>query len=137
MAESPTAQRTLEQRYTLLRTALRANAAFSGVSGLTLIVAAGWLIDLLGVTPAGALVFVGANLLVLCGALLWVAARRPMPRGLAWTAVVLDALWVVGSLVLLLTDLLPLTTSGRWIIALLALIVAGFGGAQWAGLRHR
>jgi hypothetical protein len=120
----------------VLRTALRANGGFSAGSGSTMILASGTLGELLGVEPSGILVFIGANLLVFAAALLYVAGRQPVPRPLAWTAVVLDVLWVGGSILLLLTDLAPLTAAGRWTVALLAFVVAGFAGAQWIGLRR-
>jgi len=120
----------------LLRAALRANAGFSALSGLTMILAAGPLSDLLGITPAGSLRFLGANLLIFAAALVYVAAGRPISRRWAWIAIMLDDLWVVGSGILLLTDWVPLTSTGRWVIALLALIVAAFAGAQWYGLRR-
>ncbi len=50
--------------------------------------------------------------------------------------IVLDVAWVAGSALILLFDLVPLTTAGRWTIALLAEVVALFAILQTIGLRR-
>jgi hypothetical protein len=55
---------------------------------------------------------------------------------LAQTGVVLDILWVLGSIILLFGGSLPLTLAGKWTIALLAEAVATFAILQTIGLRR-
>lgn len=117
--------------------ALLANAAFSGASGLVLLVAAGpagawlgvpdpWLLRALG----GGLVAFGAGLLLL--------ARSDRPkRGLVVAASASDFAWVAGSVVLLAAFPDLLSAAGRAAVAGVAVVVAGLGGAQLVGLRRR
>jgi hypothetical protein len=48
----------------------------------------------------------------------------------------LDALWVSGSVIILFTDLVPLTTVGYWAVAIVADIVAVLAILQYIGLRR-
>ncbi len=64
------------------------------------------------------------------------ASKEEIDRRLAWTAVILDIIWVVASYTLLLGGWLPLTPAGNWTIALLAEAVAVFAIWQTIGLRR-
>lgn len=119
-----------------LRQALRGNALFSGISGLTSLLAANSLsrftgIEQTAVFPTLALILLPYGLL-----LFWATGQPVLNRKLAQTAVALDILWVLGSIVLLLSDSLPLTLAGKWTIALLAEAVATFAILQTIGLRR-
>jgi len=46
-----------------------------------------------------------------------------------------DLLWVVGSAVLIFTNLVPFTTNGKWAIAIVADIVLAFAIVQFVGVR--
>jgi hypothetical protein len=69
-------------------------------------------------------------------ALFFLAAQQRINRKLALAVILLDVLWVIDSIVLLLSGRLPLTTAGMWVIGILALIVAGFAEVQYLGLRR-
>ena len=69
-------------------------------------------------------------------ALFFLAAQQRINPKLALAVILLDVIWVIDSIVLLLSGRLPLTTAGIWIIAILALIVAGFAEVQYLGLRR-
>jgi hypothetical protein len=45
---------------------------------------------------------------------------------MAWLVIELDVLWVIGSLILVFTDLVPLTAAGKWTVAITADIVTVF-----------
>ena len=120
----------------LLRNALRANAAFSGLSGLVLIVDARPLASLTGISAVLAFYVVGAFLIGFAAELVWVAGQRPISRTLAMVAIVADVLWVAASAVVLATGVLSLTQAGMWIVAILADVVAIFAIAQYLGLRR-
>jgi hypothetical protein len=64
-----------------------------------------------------------------------IATTAVLNSKLVWLIIVLDVSWVITSAVLLLTDLVPLTTTGQWIIGLLAEIVAVFAVLEYVGLR--
>src|SRR5687768_17332111 len=79
-----------------LRLALRLDGAASGALGLAALVAAPALSDLLG-PGSGALRAVGAFLVVYAAALVALAALRAIPRAAAWTVVVGNLAWAVGT----------------------------------------
>jgi hypothetical protein len=120
----------------LLRLALRLDAAITGLNGAAYLVAAPLLDDLLGL-PAGLLRSTGAALLVYAGAV-WLVGARPRPgAGAVRTVIALNALWAVGSVVVVLAGAGTPTTVGAVWIALQAVVVAAFAGLQSAGLRRR
>ena len=123
----------MQARDSLLRRALRGNALFSALSGLTLLVAAGPLAPVLGV-PGLALRVVGAVLLPFAVGL-WLNARRAtVVRAEAWLAVALDLAWVGGSVALIGAELWPLETAGVVAVIAVAAVVLGFAGLQALGL---
>lgn len=121
----------------LLRHALFANAAFSGVTGLAGVVAATPLAVWLGLNgSSGLLRALGVGLLLFAAALFRLARTdRPDPRWAA-AASVADALWVVGSAGLLLLAPELLSPVGQWALGLTAVAVTAFAIAQAAGLRR-
>ena len=119
----------------LLRLALRGNALFSTLCGLTLLLAAGPLAPPLGI-PALALRIVGASLLPFAVGLWRNAARQPISRKEAWVAVGLDLGWVAGSAVLILGELWPLEVAGRWAVIAAAEVVLLWAILQILGLRR-
>lgn len=120
-----------------LQRALLGNAAFSGVSGLVMVLAAGSISEFLGLGNPVILVITGVLLLLYMPILVWLATQSPVPGHFAWEVIALDLLWVIGSLVLIFTDLVPLTTGGKWAIAITADIVALFAILQYVGLRRQ
>lgn len=121
----------------LLVRALAANAAFSGISGLGLLVAAepagGWL----GVSETWILRLLGAGLIGFGAGLLLLARSGRPPRGLVLAASASDFAWVVGSAVLLLAFPGHLTAAGAGAVGAVALVVGALGSAQLVGLRRR
>lgn len=120
---------------TLLRSALRANGVFSGLSGITFFVLANALSSWTGITPQVLISGVGVGLILFSGCLFWLATQQPINRMLAGGVVAGDLLWVVGSGALLaMGQSSPLTTGGSWLVAGIATIVAGFAIVQTVGL---
>ena len=120
-----------------LQRALLGNAAFSGISGLVMVLAAGALSLLLGLGNPLILVIIGAILLLYMPILVWLSNQSPVPAHFAWEVIALDLVWVIGSLVLIFTALVALTSSGKWAIALTADIVFVFAVLQYLGLRRQ
>lgn len=121
----------------LLIRALSANAAFSGASGLALLVAAGPAAGWIGVPHPWILRALGAGLVAFGAGLLLLARSERPGRGLVVAASASDFAWVAGSGVLLLGFPDLLTPAGRAAVAAVAVAVAGLGAAQIAGLRRR
>jgi len=120
-----------------LQRALLGNAAFSGASGLIMVLAADALSQYLGLGSPIILTIVGIVLLLYMPILVWLANKSPVPRHFAWEVIALDVLWVLGSGMLIFTDLVPLSTGGKWTVALIADIVALFAILQYVGLRRQ
>ncbi len=120
---------------TFLRRALVADAAISGATGLLMILGAEALQGLLGL-PAALSRSAGFVLLPFVALLAWLASRERAPRAGVWTAIEVNALWVVGSLVLVLSGWVALTGLGAVFVLVQALAVAGFAAVQFIGLRR-
>ena len=121
----------------LLVRSLAANAAFSGLSGLVLLLVPGPVGGWIGVPEAGWLRALGGGLLAF-GAALAVLARSDRPDGaFVKAATAADFAWVGGSAVLLVGFPDLLTAPGRTAGGVVALLVAAFGCGQALGLRRR
>jgi ribosome-associated toxin RatA of RatAB toxin-antitoxin module len=119
----------------LLKVALLANAFFSGLSGLVFVIAAAPLSDFMDLRVEY-LVIVGLGLLPY--ALMLTVAARQTPISLAQVEVfiVMDVLWVLGSIFILAVDLFNLSTGGQWLVLGLADVVLVMAVLQYLGLRR-
>ena len=118
----------------ILKLGLLGNATFSLVTGLTLLIAAAPIASWIGIEEPLALTLIGL-MLIPFAAHLWIAARRrTVNRGEILYFCAMDALWIVASVVLLTTEIIPFTTAGNWTIALIALFVMDFFLLQVIGL---
>ena len=120
----------------LLRRALMLDALITGGSGLVAVLAAGLLAPFMGLASPLILIITGMVFIGYAWMIYRFAAARPIPRGGAMTALVLNTLWVVRSAVLLVTNRAPLTLGGKWIVVLVADIVGVFAILQFIGLRR-
>jgi hypothetical protein len=118
----------------LLRRALLANASFSTISGLVLVLAERGVVRLLGLPETINLIALGISLLVFAAILMLFARKKPIKLLDAWIAVILDAVWVIGSYPLLLV--VPFSTSGKWVVGIVAEVVMVFALLQWLGIRR-
>jgi len=123
-----------KQRQQLLRKALLANASFSTLSGLVLIFAERWVVRLLGLPETINLITLGISLLVFAAILVLFARKTPIKLLDAWIAVLLDAAWVIGSYPLLFV--VRFSTSGKWVVGIVAEVIMVFGLLQWLGIRR-
>jgi hypothetical protein len=120
----------------LLRTALRVDAAVTGLNGAGYLVAAPLLDDVLGM-PAGLLAGIGGFLLAFAVTVWAVGARPTISSGGAVAVVGANLLWVVASFAVVVGGWGTPTTLGTGWIVLQAAVVAGFAVAQSLGLRNR
>jgi hypothetical protein len=123
-----------KQRQQLLRKALLANASFSTLSGLVLIFAERWVVRLLGLPETINLITLGISLLVFAAILVLFARKTPIKLLDAWIAVLLDAAWVIGSYPLLFV--VRFSTSGKWVVGIVAEVIMVFALLQWLGIRR-
>lgn len=120
----------------LLIKVLRADGAFATLSGAIAILVAGPIADLIEVEAPLALVILGIVLLGYGAMLFYFAGREPENRLVAKAAILLNALWVIGSYAGLLFGLFPVNVAGRWAIALIAEAVAVFAILEYVALRR-
>jgi hypothetical protein len=122
------------ERQQLLRRALLANSSFSTISGLVLVFAQRWVVRHLGLPETINLIALGISLLVFAAILVLFARKKPIKLLDAWIAVILDAVWVIGSYPLLFV--VPFSTSGKWVVGIVAEVVMVFALMQWLGIRR-
>jgi hypothetical protein len=122
------------ERACLLRKALIGNALFSTVSGLTILFAQGWVLRILGLPSSVNLLVLGAGLIVFAVTLAINARKQQVKKSDAWIAVCMDVAWVIGSYVLIF--ILPFSTEGKWVVAVVAEAVLVFAVLQFVGIRR-
>ncbi len=119
----------------LLRRALTANAAFCMASGLGMSIFSGPLADWLG-APRAVLIVVGIGLIPWGATLLAFSSRSELRRADAWTAILGDDAWVLGTLILVLGFPTALSSAGNAVAVAVALVVAAFAVLQYLGMRR-
>jgi hypothetical protein len=122
------------ERACLLRKALIGNALFSTVSGLTILFAQGWVLRILGLPSSVNLLVLGAGLIVFAVTLVINARKQQVKKSDGWIAVCMDVAWVIGSYVLIF--ILPFSTEGKWVVAVVAEAVLVFAVLQFVGIRR-
>lgn len=120
----------------MLRHALIANALFSLSCGVGMLVAGPTLAHWIGLASVWPLWVVGPGLVLFAADLLDQARRTPIQRGRAIATTVADALWVVGSAVLLLGFPGVLNDTGHLAVVVVAVVVADCALWQGLGLRR-
>ena len=117
-----------------LRRSLQLDGIASGLTGVLLLLGAGPISALIGLSEPTLARVIGALLAVYAAALLWNAARARVSRGETVAAVVLNAAWVLGSIAVI--ELGPLTMLGNVAVAAVALAVLAFAILEILGLRR-
>jgi hypothetical protein len=127
--------RTDKDHATFLRRSLQLDGIASGLTGALLLAGAQPVAALIGLSAPGVARAVGAGLVLFAAALLWNAARARVSRGEVVAAVVLNAAWVVGSVLLIVDG--PLTPIGNAAVAAVAAAVLLFAVLEVVGLRQQ
>jgi hypothetical protein len=119
-----------------LHRVLLADAVASGATGALCVLAPGALARWFGL-PAGLLAGAGVVMLLWAATLAWLALRQAGPPRKAVAAIaVLNAIWVVDSLLLLaIPGWVAPTTLGVVFVLAQAVVVADLALLQWLGLR--
>jgi hypothetical protein len=123
-----------DQRACFLRKALLGNAFFSTLSGLTILFAQGWVLQILGLSSSVNLLILGVGLIVFAVTLVINARKQQVKKSDAWIAVLMDLAWVVGSCVLIF--LAPFSPKGKWVVGIVAELVLLFAMLQFVGIRR-
>ncbi len=120
----------------LLRATMRANAAFSTVSGLILAAGSYAIGPRIGVEPSWIVLIVGLGLLPFAFELITNSRKQIVDLGRVRQAVAGDFAWVIASVVIMFVDPTGLTTTGYIAISGVAVVVATFALLQWNGSRR-
>lgn len=115
-----------------LKNALLGNALFSIISGLIIIITSSYLQKLFGIVFPFWLI--GAGLLPFAAWIIWQARKEQIDTKEIKIIVLADLMWVGGSIVLLCLNL-GISSTGNWIVAAVAVVVADFALLQSIGLR--
>ncbi|WP_157553209.1 hypothetical protein [Jiangella gansuensis] len=108
-----------------MRWLLEIDGIATGLTGLACLVAGGFVSDHSGL-PTALLYPVGAFLVVLGAALVAMSTRNVVPAGWVWGIAVLNAIWVIDSVVVVASGWFDVTTVGTAGVLLQAAVVAGF-----------
>ncbi|MBB4822153.1 hypothetical protein [Pseudomonas sp. TUM22785] len=126
---------TTVQPSPLLRRVLQLDALVSGAAGLLMTLGAGPLSSLLAL-PAALLTGAGLSMLPWCAVLLWLARRETLDRRAVWAVIAVNAVWVVDSLLLLVSGWVQPTLLGQAFVIAQALAVVLFAELQFFGLKR-
>jgi hypothetical protein len=116
-----------------LKNAFIGNAVFSFLSGLVMIILNDSLSLYIGISIAYLLPIIGINLIVFSICLWFISRYTKIRDYIAWTIVLLDLAWVLGSAVVASIDVL--TVQGNMVVMLLAAIVFLLSVFQLIGIR--
>lgn len=119
----------------LLRRALLADGVVGLVAGSLLVLATGWLADLLAL-PRELLLGAGWALLPLGVFLIWLGSGEQINRLLVWAVLAVNALWVVDSLMLLFSGWIAPNLLGQAFIIGQAVTVLLFLELELMGLKR-
>lgn len=119
----------------LLRQALVADATTSAAFGLMMLIGAGPLSGILGL-PEMLLRIVGLMLLPYAAFIGWLGLREQIQKPLAWAVVLGNALWVIDSVLLLVSGWVSPTSAGYAFVIAQALVVLMYAEFQFIGLRR-
>jgi hypothetical protein len=125
----------MQSASTFLRRVLLADAVVSGAAGVLMLFGAGLLAGLLGL-PAALLQYAGLSLFPFVAVVSYAATREPPPRPLVTAIVSVNALWVAGSVALLLSGWVIPTLFGYGFVLAQAVAVAILAELQLVGLRR-
>jgi hypothetical protein len=121
---------------TLLRNTLLANAIFSLLCGLDALLLNRFFMNLFGINNPYVFPVLGVGLLLFCG-MVFAEARRKEVKPRSIKAIIgQDVGWVVGSILIIITNVFSFSTAGLWLTAGVAGVVAVFAGLQYRGMKQ-
>lgn len=118
----------------LLPRVLRTDGVVCMIAGTLAVTLAAVIAPTLGLPQSIEIRLLGI-VMVVYGLILFSSAQHPQrARRIAIASLVMDLLWVTGSAWLLSGHVLPLTTTGWWLVLGMAVVVVGFAEATLWGL---
>ena len=129
-----TTPRFKESTDSLLRFAMRADAVLTGLAGIAGIPLAGWLAEISGTTTA--FEYSMSAFFIAYGIVVFGLAALPSVRVPGIAVIVANLLYTVAAVVFVLTDWMPLTTTGVVLTLATGLYTAVFAELQYTGLRR-
>ena len=121
---------------TTLRNVLLINAISSGLTGLILVIAPGFVADLFATSLTQPFLFVGMFLVVFAILVFGAALQNPLRGSMISLILVLDSSWVIASLAVIVLQLLNISALGYGFIAGVAAWVLLMVYFQFNGLRQ-
>jgi hypothetical protein len=107
------------------------NSLFSALTGLVMLVFTSYLNTLFGITNDYVFPVIGLNLLVFSSIVYFVSIKQLNNRVLVNLISGLDALWVLGSLIIIMLGLFNISETGNIIIGIVAMWIAFLGFKQF------
>jgi hypothetical protein len=129
-----TSRKLTESTDSLLRFAMRADAILTGLAGIAGIPLAGWLAELSGTTRT--FEYSMSAFFIAYGVVVFGLAALPSIKRPGIAVVIANLLYTVAAIVLVLTDVLPLTTTGVVLTLATGVYTAVFAELQYQGVRR-
>jgi hypothetical protein len=129
-----TSRKLTESTDSLLRFAMRADAILTGLAGIAGIPLAGWLAELSGTTRT--FEYSMSAFFIAYGVVVFGLAALPSIKRPGIAVVIANLLYTVAAIVLVLTDVLPLTTTGVVLTLATGVYTAVFAELQYRGVRR-
>ena len=107
---------------------VRADGFYTLLVGIGMIIFFNTIGRWLGIEQTGLIAIDGVVLTLYAIGLIWLTRSGQAPVWLGVTIAVLNVLWIDGTVLLLVTDWLPLEPAGRWLLTIIA-VGAGIAGA--------
>lgn len=118
-----------------LKKYLLINSSFSFLTGMIMLILNPKLRVFFSVTEPLIFTIIGINLLIFAAFVLFVARSKPLKSNLVKIIVVLDILWVIGSFILIFTDVFKLSLSANITIGLVGVFIAFLAYKQYTNLQ--
>jgi len=103
------------------------------MSGAVFMVGAGPITTFLGLSTPIILLFLGLIVLLTALSLFRAAVPHSIDYKTGLFYATIDSVWVVGSVILLLTGWIPFTPDGKWAVGLVAVLVVLFASLEFYG----
>lgn len=118
----------------LLRNALDGNSIFCSTSGLAFALFSTPIATFLGLSSSWIILVLSIGLLLYGIEVFLFAKKESISAGFVKFVISADLAWVLGSVVLIFSNLVSFTAAGKWAIAIIADIVLVFAILQYVGL---
>jgi hypothetical protein len=119
-----------------LRRVVLVDAVATFATGALLLGGTGFLQNLLGL-PAWLMTYAGAICIAWAAAVAFAYTRKHLSRAFVWTIVIGNAIWAIGSILLLVSGYVAPTLLGYAFVIAQAVTVGIFAELQYVGLNRR